>query len=80
MATPDDLFEFEASQAGFAAAASSGPQEYARGVGRALHGPDALAEGVGITPSLSSSDWRDEVHLPANFRKWRRLLSATGGG
>jgi benzoate/toluate 1,2-dioxygenase subunit alpha len=77
LATPDDLTEFEASQAGFAGAVSTGPQSYARGVGRAQPGADALAAGLGIQPAQSSPSFQDETHLPAIFREWLRLLSTT---
>ncbi len=80
LATPDDLTEFEASQTGFAGAASTGPQSYARGVGRAQPGADALAAGLGIQPVQSSPSFQDETHLPAIFREWLRLLSAADRG
>jgi benzoate/toluate 1,2-dioxygenase alpha subunit len=76
MATPDDLTEFEASQAGFAGAPSTGLQEYARGATRAQPGADALAAGLGIQPVQSSPSFQDETHLPAIFREWLRLLTA----
>ncbi|WP_068802557.1 aromatic ring-hydroxylating oxygenase subunit alpha [Immundisolibacter cernigliae] len=79
MATPDDLTEFEASQAGFAGAPSTGPQEYARGATRAQPGADALAAGLGIQPVQSSPSFQDETHLPAIFREWRRLLTMGAG-
>jgi benzoate/toluate 1,2-dioxygenase alpha subunit len=71
MATPDDLREFEASQAGFAA---GGPQDYARGAGRARPGADAPARELGIAPVQSSPSFQDETHLPGIFRQWLRLL------
>ncbi len=76
MATPDDLTEFEASQAGFAAAASTGLQFYARGGAHVRRGPDALAAGMGINPVHSSPNYQDEIHLPAIFREWQRLLTS----
>jgi benzoate/toluate 1,2-dioxygenase alpha subunit len=74
MATPDDLREFEASQAGFAAATTTGPQDYARGAGRARPGADAPAVELGIEPMQSSPSFQDETHLPGIFRQWLRLL------
>jgi benzoate/toluate 1,2-dioxygenase alpha subunit len=78
MATPDDLTEFEASQTGFAAAPTTGPQDYARGAGRAQPGADAAAQALGIEPVQSSPSFQDETHLPAIFREWLRLLGAAG--
>ncbi|WP_372696122.1 aromatic ring-hydroxylating oxygenase subunit alpha [Immundisolibacter sp.] len=75
MATPDDLTEFEASQAGFAAAASTGPQDYARGHVRARPGADGPAAELGVAPVQSSPNFQDETHLPAIFRQWQHLLA-----
>jgi len=79
MATPDDLREFEASQAGFAAAPTTGPQDYARGAGRAQPGADAAARALDIEPVQSSPSFQDETHLPGIFREWLRLLAPADG-
>jgi benzoate/toluate 1,2-dioxygenase alpha subunit len=79
MATPDDLREFEASQAGFAAAPTTGPQDYTRGAGRAQPGADAAARALDIEPVQSSPSFQDETHLPGIFREWLRLLAPADG-
>jgi benzoate/toluate 1,2-dioxygenase alpha subunit len=79
MATPDDLCEFEASQASFAAALTTGPQDYARGAGRAQPGTDAAVRALDMEPLQSSPSFQDETHLPAIFREWLRLLAISAG-
>jgi benzoate/toluate 1,2-dioxygenase subunit alpha len=80
MATPDDLAEFRACQAGYQGVASAW-SDMTRGVAHELAGPDAKADELGISP-VSSGAWIDDEGIfIAQYRHWATMMrgALTGG-
>ena len=78
LATPDDTVTFEDCQRGFESGAIEWQQGYARGMARAIAGPDAHAAELGIDPVTSVSGafaMGDETVFHALYRHWRRCLA-----
>ena len=73
--TPDDLAAFEACQQGYRGRLVRWQQGYVRGAQRAVPGPDAEAERLGIKPLSSSSDFRDEIIFQGQYRQWLKLMN-----
>jgi benzoate/toluate 1,2-dioxygenase alpha subunit len=73
--TPDDLAAFEACQQGYRGRLVRWQQGYVRGARRAVPGPDAEAEALGIRPLSSSSDFRDEIIFQGQYRQWLKLMN-----
>jgi benzoate/toluate 1,2-dioxygenase alpha subunit len=84
MATPDDLEEFRACQAGYGG--SSMPwNDMCRGATHWIQGPDEAAREIGLAPVLSGVRTEDEGLYTVQHRYWldvmqRAQASATGRG
>jgi benzoate/toluate 1,2-dioxygenase alpha subunit len=74
MATPDDLREFEACQAGNRGLAGS-QQHLDRGLGRLQLEPDEMARSIGASPHSLGPDWSDENIFHSFYRRWQQLLA-----
>ena len=74
MATPDDLSEFEACQAGNQGLAGT-LQHLDRGLERVSHGADDAARSIGATPNTVGPNWADENIFHSFYRRWRELLT-----
>jgi benzoate/toluate 1,2-dioxygenase alpha subunit len=74
MATPDDLSEFEACQAGNQGLAGT-LQHLDRGLERVSHGADDAARSIGTTPNTVGPNWADENIFHSFYRRWRELLT-----
>ncbi|MDD3675085.1 aromatic ring-hydroxylating oxygenase subunit alpha [Thauera propionica] len=74
MATPDDLREFEACQAGNRALAGT-QQHLDRGLARVKFEPDEAARSIGASPHSLGPDWADENIFHSFYRRWQQLLT-----
>ncbi|WP_372695273.1 Rieske 2Fe-2S domain-containing protein [Immundisolibacter sp.] len=74
MATPDDLREFEACQAGNRGLAGS-RQHLDRGLDRLSFEPDEMAHSIGVRPHSLGPDWSDENIFHSFYRRWQQLLT-----
>jgi hypothetical protein len=74
MATPDDLREFEACQAGNRALAGT-QQHLDRGLARVRFEPDEAARSIGAAPHSLGPDWADENIFHSFYRRWQQLLT-----
>ncbi|HAC35370.1 MAG TPA: benzoate 1,2-dioxygenase large subunit [Gammaproteobacteria bacterium] len=74
MATPDDLSEFEACQVGFTGYQVEWQQGYDRGLERIVHGPDEMAQTIGLQPIASGPDIMDEILYHGQYRQWHKLV------
>jgi benzoate/toluate 1,2-dioxygenase subunit alpha len=78
LATPDDTVTFEDCQRGFESGAIEWQQGCARGMARAIDGPDAHAAELGIDPLTSVSgpfEMGDETVFHALYRHWQRCMT-----
>ena len=75
MATPDDLTEFEEAQKGCEHHRIMPFSEMSRGAAHEIHGPDEMAQELGITPPLSSVKFEDEGILYAQHLRWAQLMA-----
>jgi benzoate/toluate 1,2-dioxygenase alpha subunit len=78
MATPDDLTEFSEVQKGSRAHSVVPWSDMSRGVMSELHGPDDVAEELGITPALSGVKPEDEGIFVPIHRRWMQLMGLEG--
>ncbi|ANX04680.1 aromatic ring-hydroxylating oxygenase subunit alpha [Immundisolibacter cernigliae] len=76
MATPDDLSEFEACQAGNQGLAGT-VQHLDRGLSRVIQGADEAARSVGSTPHTAGPNWADENIFHSFYRRWHQLLTGS---
>ncbi len=75
LATSDDVVSLDTAQAGCRGSAA-GWNEYARGLDRAIAGPDDRARALGMRPLLSCPSWDHEAEYIGFYRYWLALLSA----
>ena len=73
MATPDDLTEFRACQAG-AWGLRGSLQDFDRGLGRFIQGADEAAKELSAKPHASGPNWADEILFHSFYREWYRLI------
>ena len=73
MATPDDLEEFRACQAGYNGIASEW-NDMSRGSKHWVHGPDAAADEIGLKPKLSGIKTEDEGLYLAQHEHWLNMM------
>ena len=69
MATPDDLEEFRACQAGYNGIATEW-NDMSRGAKHWVQGPDAVADEIGLKPKLSGIKTEDEGLYLAQHEHW----------
>ena len=69
MATPDDLEEFRACQAGYKGIALEW-NDMSRGAKHWVQGPDAVADEIGLKPKLSGIKTEDEGLYLAQHEHW----------
>ncbi|MFL6634718.1 MAG: SRPBCC family protein, partial [Massilia sp.] len=75
MATPDDLEEFRACQAGYNASAMAW-NDMCRGAAHWIKGPDAAAEAIGMKPVMSGMRTEDEGLFAVQHRYWLEVMTA----
>lgn len=75
LATSDDVVSLDTAQAGCRGPAA-GWNEYARGLDRAVAGPDAPARALGMAPLVSCPSWDHEAECVGFYRHWRAVLAA----
>lgn len=73
MATPDDLEEFRACQAGYAGAAMPW-NDMCRGATQWIHGPDEAAREIGLAPVMSGVRTEDEGLYTVQHRYWLDVM------
>jgi benzoate/toluate 1,2-dioxygenase alpha subunit len=73
MATPDDLEEFRACQAGYAGIALEW-NDMCRGAKHWVYGPDAAAQEIGLQPKLSGIKTEDEGLYLAQHQHWLQAM------
>jgi benzoate/toluate 1,2-dioxygenase alpha subunit len=73
MATPDDLEEFRACQAGYAGIALEW-NDMSRGSKHWIQGPDEAANEIGLKPKLSGIKTEDEGLYLAQHEHWLHLM------
>lgn len=78
MATPDDLTEFNFSQAGCKAADIMRYSDMSRGAAHEVSGPDEDARALGIDPAASGPAVADEGIFLGQHRRWAELMGFTG--
>nr|ART36215.1 B373 [uncultured bacterium]ART39974.1 J77 [uncultured bacterium] len=76
MATPDDLSEFEACQAGNQGLAGTS-QHLDRGLDRVILGADDTARSAGASPNTVGPNWADENIFHSFYRRWHQLLTGS---
>ena len=74
LATCDDAAEFEAQQAGAQSGRFVPWSDLSRGLAHMIHGPNELANRLGINPLYSGSKMEDEPIMWAQCRHWRDTL------
>jgi len=73
MATPDDLEEFRACQAGYAGIELEW-NDMCRGSKHWIHGPDDAANEIGLKPKLSGVKTEDEGLYLAQHQHWLDMM------
>ena len=73
MATPDDLEEFRACQAGYAGIELEW-NDMCRGSKHWVHGPDEAADEIGLKPLLSCIKTEDEGLYLAQHQYWLKTM------
>ena len=73
MATPDDLAEFRACQAGYAGIELEW-NDMCRGSKHWIHGPDDAANEIGLKPKLSGVKTEDEGLYLAQHQHWLDMM------
>jgi benzoate/toluate 1,2-dioxygenase alpha subunit len=73
MATPDDLEEFRACQAGYAGRASEW-NDMSRGATHWINGADAAADAIGLKPVMSGVKTEDEGLYTVQHRYWMDVM------
>ncbi len=79
MATPDDTIVYAECQSGLAAQPMTFLQGHSRGIAAAKQGGNAVAETLGIRPTVSVQggfSMFNEVAFHAPYREWARLMQA----
>jgi len=79
LATSDDVISLDTAQAGCHGSAA-GWNDYARGLDRAIDGPDEMADALGMKPLISSPSWDHEAEYVGFYRYWKALLADRGQG
>jgi benzoate/toluate 1,2-dioxygenase alpha subunit len=74
MATPDDLEEFRACQAGYAGSAMKW-NDMCRGSEHWIEGADAAAEEIGLKPVMSGVKTEDEGLYTVQHRYWLKVIT-----
>ena len=74
MATPDDLEEFRACQAGYAGSAMQW-NDMCRGSEHWIDGADAAAEEIGLKPVMSGVKTEDEGLYTVQHRYWLKVIT-----
>jgi benzoate/toluate 1,2-dioxygenase alpha subunit len=75
LATSDDVVSLDTAQAG-CWGREAGWNEYSRGLGQSVDGPDEPARALGMTPAVSCPSWDHETPIVGFYRHWRRVLEA----
>ena len=75
MATPDDLAQFEACQAGYASRRGRASVAYDRGALHMTIGPDEEAAKLGVRPVSSGKNIQDETLFQGQYRRWVELMT-----
>ena len=73
LATSDDVISLDTAQAG-CHGTGAGWNEYTRGLGQMIKGPDDRARALGMNPVHSSPSWDHEADYVGFYRHWRDLL------
>ena len=74
MATSDDMAALEDTQAGSHARTVQW-NDFGRGIGNRIEGPDDIARAIGLNPVSSSISWENETLFFGFYRKWRDLMA-----
>jgi benzoate/toluate 1,2-dioxygenase alpha subunit len=74
MATSDDMAALEDTQAG-SHARTVRWNDFGRGIGNMIEGPDDIAKAIGLDAVSSSITWENETLFFGFYRKWRDLMA-----
>lgn len=74
MATSDDIAALEETHEGSYAELNQW-NEFHRGIGQVIDGPDEVARAVGFTPATSSPDWDHEALYHGFYRHWLAMMT-----